>query len=188
MQIIACRNWYFLHRRPFYKLLLVMKLTVFLLLAICLHTHATVYAQGVSLSANNVSLDRVFKEIKRQVHYTFVYTEDQLRKAKKVTINISNVSLQQALDLCLKDQPLEYTILNQMVIIKEKNGPPLITSPPPPPPVTITGRITNQKDEPLSGASITEKGTANNTLTREDGSFSINVSKPDAILVISYVG
>ncbi len=186
MQIIACRNSFFLHRKPFYKTLLVMKLTVFLLLAICLQSRAAVYAQGVTLSEKNVSLDKVFKEIKKQVNYTFVYTEDQLRKAKRISINISNGSLQQALDLCMKDQPLEYTILNQMVIIKEKDKQPPIPSPTPP--VTITGRITNQKDEPLSGASITEKGTKNNTLTGEDGSFTIAVSRPNAVLVISYVG
>lgn len=166
-----------------------MKLTVILLLVACLHSYADVSAQGVTLSEKNVSLDRVFKAIKKQVNYTFVYTEEQLRKAKKVTISISNVSLQQALDVCLKDQPLEYTILNQMVIIKEKDNRLMIEPPaPPPPPVTITGRITNQKDEPLVGASITEKGTQNNTLTGDDGSFTINVSKPNAVLVISYVG
>ncbi len=52
----------------------------------------------------------------------------------------------------------------------------------------ITGSVKNPVGEPLSGATITEKGTSNSALTKEDGSFSINISNKNATLVISYVG
>lgn len=53
--------------------------------------------------------------------------------------------------------------------------------------VDIKGKITDDGGEPLSGVSIVEKGTNNGTFSKPDGTFSINVSKADAILVISYV-
>ncbi|MBO9659047.1 MAG: SusC/RagA family TonB-linked outer membrane protein, partial [Chitinophagaceae bacterium] len=53
---------------------------------------------------------------------------------------------------------------------------------------TITGTVKNPVGDPLSGATITEKGTSNSTLTKDDGGFSISVSNKNATLVISYVG
>ena len=48
--------------------------------------------------------------------------------------------------------------------------------------------MTNDKGEPLSGATVTEKGTTNATTAKEDGSFSLTVASEKSVLVISYVG
>lgn len=52
---------------------------------------------------------------------------------------------------------------------------------------TARGIVADQNGEPIIGASILEKGTANGIITDKDGKFSLNVKK-DAILVISYIG
>ncbi|HEU4901556.1 MAG TPA: carboxypeptidase-like regulatory domain-containing protein, partial [Flavisolibacter sp.] len=54
--------------------------------------------------------------------------------------------------------------------------------------LTISGKIVDDKGAPLSGATIQEKGTNNSTTTKNDGSFTLTVSKNKAVLVISYVG
>ncbi|MEI6948138.1 SusC/RagA family TonB-linked outer membrane protein [Paraflavisolibacter sp. H34] len=54
--------------------------------------------------------------------------------------------------------------------------------------VTVSGKVTNEKGEPLAGASVTEKGTTNTTVTREDGSFTLTVKSARSVLAISYVG
>ena len=41
---------------------------------------------------------------------------------------------------------------------------------------------------PLLGASITEEGTSNGTVTDFDGNFVLNVQNEESILIISYVG
>ncbi len=41
---------------------------------------------------------------------------------------------------------------------------------------------------PVAGANVIEKGTTNGTITDADGNFTLNVSSPNAILVISYIG
>jgi TonB-dependent starch-binding outer membrane protein SusC len=52
----------------------------------------------------------------------------------------------------------------------------------------ITGSVTTGPDlKPLSGASVTVKGTKNGVTTQADGSFSISVSPTSKILVISNV-
>jgi TonB-dependent starch-binding outer membrane protein SusC len=54
---------------------------------------------------------------------------------------------------------------------------------------TVTGKVTEAATgNPLPGASISEKGTTNNTQTDADGKFSLTVKNANAKLVISFVG
>jgi TonB-linked SusC/RagA family outer membrane protein len=188
MRFIACRNPLRLHRGAIPPTQLGIKLTILLCFSICVNAFANTYAQSITLSEKNASLDKIFKEVKRQTGYTFIYTDVMLRKSNKVNIDISNATLEQALDLCFKDQPLTYTILNKMVVVKEKEKLFGMVMADLPPVIAVAGKITNEGNEPLIGASVTEKGTNNTVLTKDDGSFTINISKAGAVLVISYVG
>src|SRR4026208_179604 len=191
MQFIACYVPLWLRRRGMIKMFMIMKLTTILMLAVCINASAKGYSQNVSLNETNSPLDKVFREIKKQSDYTFVYTKALLKKANRVTLNINNASIEQVLDACFQDQPLTYTIFNKMIVIKEKEKeiePKTETVNTPPPPVTISGKITNDKGEPLPGATITEKNTTNATTAKEDGSFSLTVASEKSVLVISFVG
>jgi TonB-linked SusC/RagA family outer membrane protein len=190
MHLTACRNL-FLPIRVGRKQLLVMKLTSFLLLVACLNVSAGVYSQKVSLSGENIPLKQVFKEIKRQTGYMFVYREVLLKNATPVTLHVNNSNISQVLDLCLKDQPFTYAIIgSNIVVIKEKEGPP------PPnktqqekaPPVKITGTVYSETGSPLANANIQEKGKTGGVNSRSDGFFEINVDNENAVLIISYVG
>jgi len=52
----------------------------------------------------------------------------------------------------------------------------------------VTGTVTDQQNLPLIGASVLEKGTTKGTITDENGSYSLNVSNANALLVFSSVG
>src|SRR5690242_15783504 len=54
--------------------------------------------------------------------------------------------------------------------------------------VLITGQVTDETGQPLSGVSINEKGTRNGTVTDSQGNFELNVQSYGSILVISFVG
>jgi len=55
--------------------------------------------------------------------------------------------------------------------------------------VTIRGRVLDDNQKPLIGASVTVRYEKTSSLTKEDGSFTIPVADPQtAILVISHVG
>lgn len=54
---------------------------------------------------------------------------------------------------------------------------------------TITGTVNESAgSSPLPGVNVLEKGTSNGTITDFDGNFSLEVSDPDATLVMSFVG
>lgn len=52
----------------------------------------------------------------------------------------------------------------------------------------LSGKVVNEKGEPLDGATVSEKGKKNSTVTKADGSFTINVPGKNTVLIISYVG
>lgn len=54
--------------------------------------------------------------------------------------------------------------------------------------LTVRGVITDKTGEPLIGATIKEVGTQNGTVTGIDGDYTIQVSKPSAVLRISSIG
>ncbi len=187
MHLIVCRNP--LKWKGIGKTLLMMKLTAILLLAVCLNASAIGNAQKVSLSEKNVSLEKVFKEIKRQTGYTFVYREMLLKKAKRVSVNLSNAPLEQVLDVCLQGQPLTYSIVNKIVVIKEKEVTPKKEQASiPPPPIEVRGTVKNDKGEPVEGATVTVKGASVATTTSASGDFVITLPEGKNVLVISSIG
>ncbi|MCR8559392.1 TonB-dependent receptor [Mucilaginibacter sp. BJC16-A38] len=165
-----------------------MKLTLIILLGLTLSSYAHVLAQKVNLNENNASLKVIFKKIRKQTDYTFVFTESQINKADKISIHIENASIEDALKACFAKLPLSFTIYNKIIIVKEKEETPKIPNNEKQAPIVISGKVIDDKGLPLPGASIKEKGTANGTTSNEDGSFTIKVAGESSVLVASFLG
>ncbi len=54
--------------------------------------------------------------------------------------------------------------------------------------LTLKGVILDEMGTPLPGASVLEKGTSNGVNSDFEGSFTLNVSNSDAVIVVSYLG
>jgi hypothetical protein len=55
--------------------------------------------------------------------------------------------------------------------------------------VTVVGTVISKEDQSaLPGVNVVEKGTENGTVTTNDGTFSLNVTDPNSILVFSFIG
>ena len=68
------------------KTIKIMKLTTVLLIATCLQVSAKSYSQKVTLKENNISLVKVFEEIRKQTGYQFFYADEVLSTAKNVDV------------------------------------------------------------------------------------------------------
>jgi TonB-linked SusC/RagA family outer membrane protein len=187
MQLNVCRSLFHIKRKADIKILLFMKMTTIIMLALCINASAKGYSQKITISQKNVSLEKVFKEISRQTGYTFIYTESLLKKSKKITISVTNESLERALEKSFLDQPLTYTILNKLIIIKEKEiiQKPIYSQKLS---VDIKGKVLDEKGEPLQGASVHIKGKNIGTVTNSFGEFQLNNIDENDILVISFLG
>jgi len=64
------------------KLLMRMKLTACILLIAALQVHADGFSQKVTLSGKNMTLDRVFEEIKQQTGYALIMNKSLFEKTQ----------------------------------------------------------------------------------------------------------
>jgi TonB-linked SusC/RagA family outer membrane protein len=166
----------------------VMKLTAIILTITFLHVQAAGLSQTVTFSGNNILLEKVFTVIKQQTGYTFLYTADVIKGAKKVSLHVKDAALDEVLTLALKDQPLGYHIANNTVIISRKKEPvenkPSVAEPP----GEVKGKVLNHKGEPLAGANVKVKGTAIGGVTNAEGFFELRGVQENATIEISYLG
>ncbi len=163
-----------------------MKLIVLLMTTALLEVHAAGFAQTVSISARSTSLEKVFKEIRKQTGYTFLYTDEQLFHARAFSLELKNVPLRQALDQCFENQPLHYTIENKTIVVKRK--PATAEKPAAAADVVVKGTVTDDKGQPVPGVTIQVKGTARGVTSNANGEYSIEVPGPDAVLIVSSIG
>ncbi|OFX79994.1 MAG: hypothetical protein A2X20_00180 [Bacteroidetes bacterium GWE2_40_15] len=155
-----------------------MKLTMILLVVAFLQVQAKGYSQMITLNQQNAQLEDVFVEIMKQTNSKFVYSSTMLKVANPVNINLTNVTLDEALELCFEGQPLTYIIdEDNTVIVKMKELPP--------PPVK--GVVMDEQGNLFAFVNVMVKGTTTGTFTDEKGNFTINAAK-GSILVFSFVG
>ncbi|MEO9145513.1 MAG: TonB-dependent receptor plug domain-containing protein, partial [Ginsengibacter sp.] len=168
-----------------------MKMIFFLMIAACLQVSAKSYSQKITISEKNVSIERVFKEIEKQSGYVFWYESDLLNPDLKISISVENVGIDQVLNVCLKGQPLTYTILGKTIVLKSKPDvlvPLIETIVEMPPPITVKGKVTDDNGNAVSGVSVLIKGNTNGTQTDANGNYSISDVPDNAILVFTSVG
>jgi len=166
-----------------------MRLIIVLLTTAIMQVSAGSYAQRITLNEKNASLSTLFKEIRKQSGFDFLYDRSVISKSKPVDIQVKDASLEEVLNACFAGQPLTYTIENKIVVVKEKE-PSLfdklknaLT-----PPKDITGQVTTKQGVPLNGASVYIKRTQAGTLTDAKGNFTVRKVNPEDILLISYIG
>lgn len=180
------------------KIVRIMRITSVILLATCIHLHATGFSQKVNISARNTPLEKVIREVKRQTGLSFFYMLDEavLKKIHAVDFNVKNVPVTEALKTLFTDLPLDFRIVDGMIVIFEKKksaeNPVLLNAPanikPPVILLTITGSVLDAKTlEPVSGVTILIKGTKKGVASDGSGKFSITANEKE-VLVVSSVG
>jgi len=95
-----------------------------------------------------------------------------LQKANSITFDLYNVSINKALDECLKNSALGYQIIDKTVVIKSKAGLDQIEATLPAT-ITVKGVVKNDAGENLVGISVAIKGTKNGTTTDQNGFYSL---------------
>ncbi len=175
-------------RKGITKTLLIMKFTAIFLLCAGLMASATGNGQQITLTLKSATLEKAFEEIKKQSGYSFLYTDQMLQQAKRVDIDVKKQELAQVLQICFKDQPLDYTIVNKTIVVKAKTADKVNEQEPEaiPPPIDIRGRVLNENGEPVI-ITVTVKGTRNATSTNAEGYFELKGVDEHAILVLTGV-
>lgn len=168
-----------------------MKLTSVLLLFACLQVSARGIAQKITLKEKNISMERIFEEIRRQTGFQFFYADETVRNAKRIDVAVKKENLTTVLETIFKEQALDYTITDNTIIVKRKLSIPEKVLTPvislEIPPVIVKGQVKDDKGQALAGVTVSIKGSNVATTTDVNGNYLISVND-DATLVFSYVG
>ncbi|WP_256006009.1 SusC/RagA family TonB-linked outer membrane protein [Pedobacter deserti] len=169
------------------KIWLIMRLTTVILIVAIVQVSATGFAQKISLTRSNASLESVINELRVQSGYNFIATGDVLDKARLVSIDVRNKDFRLVLEQIFEKQPISYDIENNTVTLKTREASLLDNLISRFRSIDIRGRVTDDKGQPLPGVTILVKGTQRGTLTAADGSYQIKADDGE-ILVFSYLG
>ncbi|UOE47503.1 TonB-dependent receptor [Mucilaginibacter sp. SMC90] len=161
-----------------------MKLTLILLITAFLQVSEASYGQRITYKGN-ISVEKFLQIIQTQTPFKVLYTEEMMNGAGNADLNLKNVTIEDALNTCLKDKPLSYTITNNVIVIRNKPTPIVITDRQP---ITITGKVVDEKKQPLPGVTVLVKGTNTASVTDVNGDYKITVNDPKTPLVFSFVG
>jgi TonB-linked outer membrane protein, SusC/RagA family len=169
------------------KTLLVMKLTAVLMIAAFMQVSAAGVAQKITYSGRQVSLIKVFKEIKKQSGFRFFYEEKIIEQTNRIDIDVKDASIPEVLSYCLQHEDLTFEIIEKTIVIKKKERAPATAPPSPPDPIVVSGRVTDEQGRPLAAVTISVAGGSQGAQTDENGNFKLSV-EPNAELRFSYVG
>ncbi|MCT4586700.1 MAG: TonB-dependent receptor [Carboxylicivirga sp.] len=168
----------------------LMKISALLLFAGCLSISAAVNAQKntVDLRVKDCSIINVLEQIQEQTGYRFAYSDQLSKSNQKVTLDVSNKNISEVLDVILEDMDYKYRITDDVIIllydaVKVSEN---ITAQQA---ITVSGRVIDAQGEPLPGVNVFEKSNpTNGVITGVDGSYSISIDDPNAIVVFSFIG
>jgi TonB-linked SusC/RagA family outer membrane protein len=174
------------------KIIWVMNLTAVLLLTASLQLAARTHGQTVTLKLRDAPMKEVFRQIQKQTGLDVLIDEALLKKAGRVTLDVRNMEVNDVLDLCLKNEPLSYKIIDGRIVVKQKppstgylypSAEALAKAD-----IDVSGRVTDADGNPLEAATIKVKGTNIVTTTNSNGEFQLAGISENATLEISYVG
>jgi TonB-linked SusC/RagA family outer membrane protein len=133
-----------------------------------------------------VSVNQVFKIIKQQTNYDFIYNKKLFKESPKVKLIKGEVLVTKLLEQSLSTSHVKFELSNDNTIIIKETEPVIKTDKPQD--IQISGKVADSSGQPLPGANIIEKGTTNGTQSDFDGDFSLTLKNQNAILVVSYIG
>ncbi len=169
------------------KLLLMMKLVTVILLASLMQVSAASFGQLVTLKEKNVTLEKLFKEIRTQSGYDVLLSTNKIKSTTLVNADFNNATIEVIMDKILSGKDLTYSIEDKTILIKPKDktifdkivGYFAV--------IEVKGKVLGEDGTGMPGVSIREKGINNSATTNSNGEYTIRVDEK-ATLVFSYVG
>lgn len=176
------------------KMVILKRLCILSILLASFQLNARALSQKLSLHLRDVQMEKVLKTLKKRTGYQFIYNNELLKKAKPVTVDISNGTLEQILEETFRDQPLTYDVLEGTIVVKPRDKSSGATLEGRPSFIQeladreVNGTVVDEKGDPLIGVSILVKGTQRGSTTDINGKFLFEIADDNATLVFSFVG
>ena len=139
--------------------------------------------QTFTVDFKDKSLVEVFDYLMSHSDYEFTYNSAEVKQQTvKVNQTFKKATLRQVLDACLKNTGFAFEIVDKHVVIRKRSVPQTSVNL-----EEVSGRVTDEKGNPVAGATVIVYGTTLGTATDGDGRFRMRVQS-DAVLSFSFIG
>ena len=165
----------------------VSKLKVVLLSFFLMIAAFSASAQKVTLSFQNVTVEKVLNSIKQQTGYPLIFSEQVVDLNRKVSINVRAVEVEDALKQLFSGANVGYEIKDRKLYLIERKSS--TASPNQQSTKRVTGIITDAKGEPVIGATVRLEGSSSlGTITNYNGEYTLEDVPENGKILITYVG
>ncbi len=192
------------------SLLLILSLYAFQVQA-----DTVIEAESISLNVEDVPLKEAFREIEQKTKYRFFYSTKVVNEKRKVSVALSNATIETVLSALLDDSRVIFSIRGDQILLKSAKAhrgassgamPEDVAADPAPANAltanspegapadatysqfAVNGSVRSSLGDPLPGVNVLQKGTTNGTTTDADGRYSLSVPDQNATLVFSFIG
>lgn len=144
-----------------------------------------VFAQTVSFGSNKVTLKSAFEKIEQSSKYKVAYNSSQLDANRTLTLTKKSDDVFGMLNQLLKGTNCTYELEGNYIVIKSQHKGKAQSHGKK---IKVKGVVKDETGEPVIGATVMEKGSANNgVITDIDGNYTIEIAS-DGLLAVSYIG
>jgi len=157
----------------------------------------TIDQTKVSIQLNNGSLVEAFNKIEAQSSFHFFYNKKDIKGINNLNISEEDQSIADVLKTLLANTSLSFKQVYEQILITNEpksNVQATGTTKAGEVPIaefakiSIAGKVTDTKGQPLPGVSVSEKGTSNTVVTDINGNYKISVTDKKSVLVFKYIG
>ncbi len=158
-----------------------------------------VLAQRISLRADNERMRTVLTRIEKAAQVSFMFQAKALGENPRLSVAVQNQPLGTLLNELLLSRQLTYDVVGRQIVISRQITAQTTVAPPPAlaevtapvmAEIIITGRITDETNNPVPGATIRLKGSVAGTSSNAEGDFSLRLAdnSGNGTLIISSLG
>lgn len=181
------KKWNFLRKIVLPQLNFSVGRTGFLLLLILFAAiQAKAWSQSrITVGMQGATIDEVIKEVRETSGYRFLYRVEEVNRFGKRDIDVRDAEVSDFLEQLLRNTDLTYEVENEVIIIRpgQKKAMPQVKV------LVVSGKVTDEKNMALPGATVLLKGTSYGVVTDANGKFRMEVPEKDSVmLLVSFVG
>lgn len=162
------------------KILLIMKLTTFLLSIFLVSTSANTFSQKFSFEVKDETVKDVLSKIEASSDYKFLYRSDAIDVSREITLAFNDENIDSVLGKIFDQDETTYKIFVDNLIVLANN--PLQQQ-------TVTGMVSDAiTGDALAGVYVVIEGTQTGTTTDVNGKYVITQPEKGQNLVFSFIG
>jgi len=162
--------------------------TIFTIIVGISQVTASSYGQKINLRRSTVTIKKVFDVIKQRTGYNVLWQSDEFSAGRKIEAEFNDATLDEVMDVCLKDSEFTYRVDDKTIILKRS---PIIRNAmqveQKKDSIIFKGKVVNENGIPLISATVRILESSKVTKTDNQGNFRI-YGPLKGILQVTYLG